>query len=81
MTYNNLKLFIELDQPCIAQLSVTFCYVGPANRAVKPVSAEFLDISSTRWTCGFAVTSTLGRLSILTSLRNNCPILLPINCN
>lgn len=48
IVYNNLKLFIESDQPCNAQLSVTLCYVGPANRAVKPVSVAVLDISSTR---------------------------------
>lgn len=55
--------------------------MGPANKAANPLSVEFSDISSTRTACCFPKTSIRGKLSIFTSLRNNCPTLRPISCN
>ena len=47
------------------------CYVGPANKAVNPLSVEFSDTSSTRTACCLPNISIRGKLSILISLRNN----------
>lgn len=70
--HDDLLQFINSDH-MYAEWSCkwSFCYVGPANKAANPLSVEFSDTSSTRIACCFPKTSIRGKLSILTSLRNN----------
>lgn len=70
--HDGLLLFINSDHMhAVWSSKWSFCYVGPANRAANPLSVEFSDTSSTRTACCFPKTSIRGKLSILTSLRNN----------
>lgn len=62
------------------RFSETVCYVVSLNRTVIPVSDASFEISSNGTCRDLPKTSIRGKLSILTSLRNSWPILLPISC-